>query len=214
MWDGAIAMAKYFEHNPKLHAGGKLRGKKVLEVGSGCGLLGLVLASLGCDVVLTDKADVVPLLEVNVHANAPSCARVDARDRGVGDDTAPVPAASVTGVADSSSDSTHRAATPSAHDRSDSDDGWGAVRACVFDWGVTDPGVLGGPFDYIFGSDIGQCCTVWGGTAEGEGARALCHRERAQANHLPWCVCCVSVVSALSVISGRCQCTRSSLFRF
>jgi hypothetical protein len=148
VWDGAIAMAKYFEFNPKLHSGGKLRGKKVLEVGSGCGLLGLVLASLGCDVVLSDKADVVPLLEVNINANAPSRCR------------APVVAATPSfeaSVHASTATTTTASTASTASGAGDSEsDGWGTVRAVVFEWGVTDPEVLGGPFDYIFGSDVGM----------------------------------------------------------
>ncbi len=41
---------------------------------AGCGLVGLCLASFGCDVTLTDLADVVPLLESNVAYNVPAAA--------------------------------------------------------------------------------------------------------------------------------------------
>jgi len=45
-----------------------LRGKRVLELGAGCaGLSGLCLACMGCaQVVLTDQAEVLPLLRENV----------------------------------------------------------------------------------------------------------------------------------------------------
>lgn len=44
----------------------------VIELGSGCGLTGLVAASLGGDVVLTDQRETVELLQRNVAANAAS----------------------------------------------------------------------------------------------------------------------------------------------
>ncbi|DBA04332.1 TPA: hypothetical protein N0F65_002094 [Lagenidium giganteum] len=42
----------------------------VVELGSGCGLAGLVAASLGADVLLTDQHQAIDLLERNVAANA------------------------------------------------------------------------------------------------------------------------------------------------
>ncbi|KAF1329477.1 putative n2,n2-dimethylguanosine trna methyltransferase, partial [Globisporangium splendens] len=44
--------------------------KTVIELGSGCGLAGLVAASLGGDVLLTDQHEAVELLQRNVAANA------------------------------------------------------------------------------------------------------------------------------------------------
>lgn len=46
-----------------------LRGKRIVELGSGSGLLGIVAALLGGDVVLTDVPELVPLLEDNVVVN-------------------------------------------------------------------------------------------------------------------------------------------------
>jgi hypothetical protein len=42
---------------------------QVLEVGAGCGLLGLVLARLGCDVTLTEAPVVMDYLTSNVGSN-------------------------------------------------------------------------------------------------------------------------------------------------
>ncbi|KAF4317773.1 hypothetical protein BBO99_00007759 [Phytophthora kernoviae] len=47
-------------------------GQCVLELGSGCGLAGLVAASLGADVLLTDQHETLELLQRNIVANATS----------------------------------------------------------------------------------------------------------------------------------------------
>lgn len=47
----------------------KIETKNVLELGAGCGLLGLVLAHFGYKVVLTEHPDVLPNLEQNVERN-------------------------------------------------------------------------------------------------------------------------------------------------
>merc|ERR1719331_1715627 len=55
IWPGAQFLVKYFTEDPagrKVLAGGK--PPFVLELGAGTGLCGLVLAALGCPVVLTD----------------------------------------------------------------------------------------------------------------------------------------------------------------
>ena len=46
-----------------------LRGRRILELGSGCGVAGLAAAALGASVVLTDVNAVVPLLETNMELN-------------------------------------------------------------------------------------------------------------------------------------------------
>ncbi|KAG6962093.1 hypothetical protein JG687_00007322 [Phytophthora cactorum] len=47
-------------------------GQSVLELGSGCGLAGLVAASLGADVLLTDQHEALELLQRNAETNAAS----------------------------------------------------------------------------------------------------------------------------------------------
>lgn len=46
-----------------------MRGKRAIDLGSGMGLAGLALALVGADVVLTDTAEVLPLLRRNSEAN-------------------------------------------------------------------------------------------------------------------------------------------------
>ncbi|KAG0460798.1 hypothetical protein HPP92_021095 [Vanilla planifolia] len=68
LWDSGVVLAKFLEHavdTKRLH----LLGKKVVELGSGCGLVGCVAALLGASVILTDLPDRLKLLKKNVDAN-------------------------------------------------------------------------------------------------------------------------------------------------
>jgi predicted nicotinamide N-methyase len=44
---------------------------QVLELGSGIGLLGLILRDLGCNMTVSDYAAIMPLLEANIASNPP-----------------------------------------------------------------------------------------------------------------------------------------------
>ncbi|KAL0033614.1 hypothetical protein WJX79_007925 [Trebouxia sp. C0005] len=66
IWDSSIVMSKYFERWD-----GRWVGKKCLDLSAGCGLVGIVLARLGADVVLTDLLPNLPLLADNCKANVP-----------------------------------------------------------------------------------------------------------------------------------------------
>jgi len=62
----AVVLIKYLDyHFPWEH----WSGKRVLEVGAGCGLVGLGLSLQGAEVVLTDREEVVPALAENVRRN-------------------------------------------------------------------------------------------------------------------------------------------------
>ncbi|CAN4076942.1 unnamed protein product [Withania somnifera] len=68
MWDSGVVLAKFLEHaveSKRIH----LQGKKVVELGSGCGLVGCLAALLGAQVILTDLPDRLRLLKKNVEAN-------------------------------------------------------------------------------------------------------------------------------------------------
>lgn len=68
MWDSGIVLAKFLEHSVASKAI-SLLGKNVVELGSGCGLVGCVSALLGANVVLTDLPDRLRLLRKNVEDN-------------------------------------------------------------------------------------------------------------------------------------------------
>lgn len=63
VWSAALALARYLE------AAWSLAGLRVLELGSGPGLLGIACAHLGANVTLTDKECVLPLTRKNVDCN-------------------------------------------------------------------------------------------------------------------------------------------------
>ncbi|OQR93103.1 hypothetical protein THRCLA_08557 [Thraustotheca clavata] len=63
VWDAALVLSEYLQHinHP---------WKQAIELGAGVGLVGMTLAALGCkDVILTDQAYCLPLLEKNVEVN-------------------------------------------------------------------------------------------------------------------------------------------------
>ncbi|GFP95793.1 protein n-lysine methyltransferase mettl21a [Phtheirospermum japonicum] len=68
MWDSGIVLGKFLEHS--VESGEiSLQGKKVVELGSGCGLVGCIAALLGAQVILTDMPDRLKLLKKNVETN-------------------------------------------------------------------------------------------------------------------------------------------------
>jgi len=72
VWDCSIVLCKWLEnHRNKrgIFQQKQMSGKRVLELGAGTGLLGLVLAKMGCHVTLTDLDAMVPLLQTNVDVN-------------------------------------------------------------------------------------------------------------------------------------------------
>ncbi|XP_022287851.2 protein N-lysine methyltransferase METTL21D-like [Crassostrea virginica] len=68
VWDAALVLSKYLE-TPDFDKGGLLKGKKILELGSGTGCVGIVAAYLGADVTITDLPDFVPLIKMNIEEN-------------------------------------------------------------------------------------------------------------------------------------------------
>ena len=73
-WDSALAFATAVSSSGNddnsLASTTDWRGLRVLELGSGCGLVAIALACRGANVVATERAIALPLLAKNVEANA------------------------------------------------------------------------------------------------------------------------------------------------
>jgi predicted nicotinamide N-methyase len=64
-WDGALLLARYLEV-----CSSNVRGCRVLELGAGCGVVGITATALGAQsVLMTDLPCVLPLLQSNIYRN-------------------------------------------------------------------------------------------------------------------------------------------------
>uniref|UniRef100_G1KBC8 Methyltransferase 21C, AARS1 lysine n=1 Tax=Anolis carolinensis TaxID=28377 RepID=G1KBC8_ANOCA len=66
VWPGALALCQYLESNQQEIS---LKGKKVLEIGAGTGLVSIVASILGAFVTATDLPEVLQNLEYNITKN-------------------------------------------------------------------------------------------------------------------------------------------------
>lgn len=71
VWDSSMVFVKFLEQNCRKGelSHSRLAGKRVIELGAGCGLAGLGMALLGCHVVASDQIEVLPLLMRNLDRN-------------------------------------------------------------------------------------------------------------------------------------------------
>ncbi|XP_076155556.1 protein N-lysine methyltransferase METTL21D-like [Alosa pseudoharengus] len=72
VWDAAIVLGKYLETESFLNSSSGVSfwtSKNVLELGAGTGIVGLVAATLGAHVILTDLDDLQQLLQKNITEN-------------------------------------------------------------------------------------------------------------------------------------------------
>ncbi|KAF8071200.1 Vcpkmt [Scenedesmus sp. PABB004] len=65
-WEGEMLLAAFLLSDAPRH---RYTGMRVVELGSGPGLAGLLAARLGAQVVITDKAVVLPLIRENIALN-------------------------------------------------------------------------------------------------------------------------------------------------
>ncbi|KAI4373554.1 hypothetical protein MLD38_011670 [Melastoma candidum] len=79
VWDSSMVLVKFLEKNSRKgkFCPSKLKGKRVIELGAGCGVAGFGMALLGCDVVATDQVEVLPLLMRNVERNTSRVLQTD-----------------------------------------------------------------------------------------------------------------------------------------
>jgi predicted nicotinamide N-methyase len=66
IWAAGLVMARYLE-DPGVS--GCIRGRRVLELGAGCGLTSMVAAALGAEVYSTEQDSCLPYLEYNLALN-------------------------------------------------------------------------------------------------------------------------------------------------
>ncbi|XP_061583440.1 EEF1A lysine methyltransferase 3-like [Cololabis saira] len=67
VWEAALHLCHYLEDQSV-----PLRGRRVIELGSGTGVVGILAARLGAEVTLTDLPLALPQLQANVLANMPT----------------------------------------------------------------------------------------------------------------------------------------------
>ncbi|XP_078263210.1 EEF1A lysine methyltransferase 3-like [Rhinoraja longicauda] len=70
VWGPGITLCQYF-HDVKMN----FTGKKIIELGSGTGIVGILAVLLGGDVTLTDKPHVLQQIEQNIADNIPPHSR-------------------------------------------------------------------------------------------------------------------------------------------
>ncbi|KAI3523383.1 hypothetical protein L1887_01455 [Cichorium endivia] len=90
VWDASMVLVKYLEKNCRKgrFCPSKLKGKRVIELGAGCGVAGFGMALLGCDVVSTDEVEVLPLLMRNVERNTSRIMQMNPDSDSIGSITA------------------------------------------------------------------------------------------------------------------------------
>jgi predicted nicotinamide N-methyase len=77
VWETAYLLATFLEGRPETDL--PAPGSAVLELGAGCGLLGLVLAHRGAHVVCSEAPETLPVLARNVKANQAAVAAAGGR---------------------------------------------------------------------------------------------------------------------------------------
>ncbi|XP_058442095.1 EEF1A lysine methyltransferase 3 isoform X3 [Marmota monax] len=70
VWDSALSLCNYFESQNV-----DFRGKKVIELGAGTGIVGILAALQGGDVTITDLPVALEQIKGNVQANVPAGGR-------------------------------------------------------------------------------------------------------------------------------------------
>ncbi|XP_073433817.1 protein N-lysine methyltransferase METTL21D isoform X1 [Dendrobates tinctorius] len=69
VWDAAIVLSKFMERRARAEPG-LFTGKTAVELGSGTGIVGIMAATLGVDVTVTDLEDLQDLMKMNIKSNS------------------------------------------------------------------------------------------------------------------------------------------------
>lgn len=71
VWECGLHLSSYLSSQSLLDSkGGDFwRSKRVLELGSGTGIAGIVCSLLGCQVTLTDQFQLLPIIQNNINLN-------------------------------------------------------------------------------------------------------------------------------------------------
>ena len=74
IWDAAVVLSKLLEHQCEAL---RLPNSRCVEIGAGCGLVGVAAAILGAEVAITDRNDesTLAMITSNVEANVPTAQR-------------------------------------------------------------------------------------------------------------------------------------------
>ncbi|XP_072895094.1 EEF1A lysine methyltransferase 3-like [Hemitrygon akajei] len=70
VWEAGVALCRFFEKQNAFFT-----GKRVIELGSGTGIVGILATLLGGEVTMTDKPNILKQIENNVSINIPSACR-------------------------------------------------------------------------------------------------------------------------------------------
>ncbi|MBA0568193.1 hypothetical protein Golob_005702 [Gossypium lobatum] len=130
VWDTSMVFAKFLEKNCRKgrFCPSKLKGRRVIELGAGCGVAGFGMALLGCDVVSTDQIEVVPLLRRNVERNTSRILQMSSCSGAL------FSALLIYMIIL---------------------DSFGSIKVAELDWGNEDHiKAVGPPFDYVIGTDV------------------------------------------------------------
>ncbi|KAG9481144.1 hypothetical protein GDO78_010412 [Eleutherodactylus coqui] len=69
VWDAAIVLSKFLERRERAESG-LFAGRSVVELGSGTGIVGIMAATLGANVTVTDLEDLQDLMKTNIENNS------------------------------------------------------------------------------------------------------------------------------------------------
>jgi predicted nicotinamide N-methyase len=68
VWDSALVLIKYLENVEEFPLN-YFRGKRVVELGAGTGAVGIAIGMLGAEAIITDKKELVGLIQRNIEDN-------------------------------------------------------------------------------------------------------------------------------------------------